>query len=170
MAFALLNAAVCARHGRMESGTLVTRSETRAILTALSACAGSLRDICIMQRWKRYLPVHMLANVFHYGQALFEGFKGWEMLRWVVWDLPVCNSREWQAFTQSRETCVYLQTGCNALSPGFSQREASEKDARASRSWARMNHGCRRFRIPEAAWLRKDLHLADRVSPYAASG
>lgn len=23
-----------------------------------------------------YLPVHMLANVFHYGQALFEGFKG----------------------------------------------------------------------------------------------
>ncbi|CAE7340829.1 BCAT5 [Symbiodinium pilosum] len=49
----------------------------------------------------------MLANVFHYGQALFEGFKGFH--------------------TKQGDVCLFADR----------------------LSWARMNHGCRRFRIPE---------------------
>ena len=37
---------------------------------------SSLSNIDLLKEQLRYLPVHILANVFHYGQALFEGFKG----------------------------------------------------------------------------------------------
>ncbi|CAJ1422134.1 unnamed protein product [Effrenium voratum] len=54
-----------------------------------------------------FMPVHMLANVFHYGQALFEGFKGFH--------------------TKEGDVCLFA----DKLSLG------------------RMNHGCRRFMMPE---------------------
>mmetsp|Transcript_25305 Transcript_25305/g.57110 ORF Transcript_25305/g.57110 Transcript_25305/m.57110 type:complete len:413 (-) Transcript_25305:329-1567(-) len=82
-----------------------------------------------------YLPVHMLANVFHYGQALFEGFKGFH--------------------TQKGDVCLFAD----------------------KLSWERMNHGCRRFRIPEVPAQVWDRGVHDTVKdnigyvpPYGSNG
>ncbi|OLP79816.1 Branched-chain-amino-acid aminotransferase [Symbiodinium microadriaticum] len=73
-----------------------------------------------------YLPVHMLANVFHYGQALFEGFKGFH--------------------TKQGDVCLFADR----------------------LSWARMNHGCRRFRIPEVPVQVWDRAVHDAVKDNVA--
>lgn len=82
-----------------------------------------------------YLPVHILANVFHYGQALFEGFKGFH--------------------TKKGEVGVFAD----------------------KLSWQRLNHGCRRFRMPEvpaSLWeTAVDQAVKDNMSfipPYGTNG
>lgn len=54
-----------------------------------------------------FISVHILGNVFHYGQALFEGFKVFQ--------------------TKQGDVCTFAD----------------------DLSFARMAHGCRRFRMPE---------------------
>lgn len=53
-----------------------------------------------------FISVHILANVFHYGQALFEGFKGFH--------------------TRDGSICIFADGA----------------------SHSRMEHGCKRFRMP----------------------
>lgn len=82
-----------------------------------------------------YISVHILGNVFHYGQALFEGFKAFHM------------------------------------------RDGSVRACSDNMSQQRMNHGCRRFRMPD---IPKDMWTegvdecvrmnAEYVPPYGSGG